>query len=174
MNKLVAASASWLDNTLFSRHSTLNEGFRPHLYDRFCDFDDRKVVQRCLQMDDAGAVMVWVSIFCATAGQIPRPALRTSTQRVSWMFFPFVASNVVVQETPSEVSWTAVVSWFKQRRNISRWELRPPLSIGKDHLPVAYFAASRLDRELPDSLQNHGEPFSSRSVNTSPVFVTAP
>src|ERR1039457_814982 len=43
---------------------------------------------------------------------------------------------------------------FSDRRNAK--ELRPPLGVGKDHLPIAYFAASRLDRELPDSLQNNG------------------
>src|SRR5208337_4441308 len=31
--------------------------------------------------------------------------------------------------------------------------------VGKDHFPFAYFAASRLYRELPDSLQNNGRAF---------------
>ena len=33
------------------------------------------------------------------------------------------------------------------------------MGFGKGHLPVAYFAASRLDRELPDSLKNNGRAF---------------
>ena len=54
-----------------------------------------------------------------------------------------------------EVSWTVVLVGFKQRRNIPYGELRPPLGVGKDHLPVACFAASSLDGELPDSLQDN-------------------
>src|SRR5664280_1976416 len=48
---------------------------------------------------------------------------------------------------------------FQQRRGTSRGKLRPPLGVGKDHLPIAYFAASRLDRELADSLKNNGRAF---------------
>ena len=46
-----------------------------------------------------------------------------------------------------------------QRRDIPNGQLRPPLGFGKDQLPVAYFAASRLDGELPDSLQDNGRAF---------------
>src|SRR5664280_3800710 len=48
---------------------------------------------------------------------------------------------------------------FQQRRGTSRGKLRPPLGVGKDHLPIAYFAASRLDRELADSLKNNWRAF---------------
>src|SRR6516164_2250557 len=37
--------------------------------------------------------------------------------------------------------------------------LRPPSGVGKDHLPVAHFAASGLDWKLPDSLEHDGRAF---------------
>src|SRR5215469_11278666 len=80
----------------------------------------------------------------------------------------FMASSLIpllplsgkAQETSGEKSPGRL--WLigsKQRRNSPAGELRPPLGSGKDHLPVAYLAASRLDGELPDSLQNNGRAF---------------
>src|SRR5271157_738560 len=163
MNRLVAASASvgWT-NTLFSRHSTLNEG----LPAATCTTGS----PTSMTVRWFNAVFRWtmrvrslvsVSIFCATAGtSTAASTTNINTTRFIDCFFPFGRPNVVRpgDSLRSLLGGCGLVG-FQQRRNISHRELRPPLGVGKDHFPVAYFAASRLDRELPDSLQNHGRAF---------------
>src|SRR5208283_5024275 len=111
MNRLVAASASvgWT-KTLFSRHSTLNVGLP---------------AATCTTGSPTSMTVRWLSAvfrwtmrvghwfrFQSSAqqpGQIARPALRTSTQRVSWIVSSFLWYQMLyIQETPSEVSWTVV------------------------------------------------------------------
>src|SRR5208283_4626919 len=163
MNRLVAASASvgWT-NTLFSRHSTLNVG----LPAATCTTGS----PTSMTVRWFNAVFRWtmrvrslvsVSIFCATAGTTTAASTANiNTTRFMDRFFPFLGPNVVRpgDSLRSLLDGCGLVG-FQQWRNSSRRELRPPLGVGKDHLPVAYFAASRLDRELPDSLQNHGRAF---------------
>src|SRR5271157_1342990 len=163
MNKLVAASASvGCTKTLFSRHSTLNEG----LPAATCTTGS----PTSMTVRWFNAVFRWtmrvrslvsVSIFCATAGTTTAASTTNiNTTRFIDRFFPFVGPNVVRpgDSLRSLLGGCGLVG-FQQRRNISHRELRPPLGVGKDHLPVAHFAASRLDRELPDSLQNYGRAF---------------
>src|SRR5271165_4369413 len=163
MNKLVAASASvgWT-KTLFSRHSTLNVG----LPAATCTTGS----PTSMTVRWFNAVFRWtmrvrslvsVSIFCATAGTTTAASTTNiNTTRFMDRFFPFVGPNVVRpgDSLRSLLDGCGLV-WFQQWRNSSRRELRPPLGVGKDHFPVAYFAASRLDRELPDSLQYNRRAF---------------
>src|SRR5271157_4838545 len=162
MKRFVAASASvgWT-KTLFSRHSTLNEG----LPAATCTTDSpTSMTVRWLS-----AVFRWtmrvrslvsVSIFCATAGtnSAASTANVNTTRLMDWFFLPLVPNVVRPGDSLRSLLDGCGLVGF-QRRNISHRELRPPLGFGKDRLPVAYFAASRLDRELPDSLQNNWRAF---------------
>src|ERR1039458_4561161 len=101
--------------------------------------------------------LIWVSIFCATAGTTAAAStanINTTRlmDRFSFRWSECCTSRRLPPKSPGRL-WLV---GFKQRRDIPTGELRPPLGVGKDHLPVAYFAAPRLDRELPDSLQNNG------------------
>src|SRR5271166_2821061 len=162
MNKLVAASTSvgWT-KTLFSRHSTLNEG----LPAATCTTGS----PTSMTVRWFNAVFRWtmrvrslvsVSIFCATAGtnSAASTANINTTRLMDRFFLPLVPSVVHPGDSLRSLLGGCGLVGF-QRRNISHRELRPPLGFGKDHLPVAYFAASRLDRELPDSLQHDGRAF---------------
>src|SRR5271157_2456907 len=162
MNKLVAASASvgWT-KTLFSRHSTLNVGL-PAATSTTGSATSMTVrwfnaVFRWMMRVRS---LVSVSIFCATAGisTAASSANINTTRLMACLFLPLVQCCTSRRLPPKSPGRLWLVG-FKQRRNISLRELRPPLGFGKDQLPVAYFAASRLDRELPDSLQNNGRAF---------------
>src|SRR5271166_6582134 len=159
MNRLVVASASvGCTNTLFSLHSTLNVG----LPAATCTTGSPtsmtvrwfNAVFRCTMRVRS---LVWVSIFCATAGTntAASTANINTTRLMACLFLPLVQCCTYRRLPPKSPGRLWLVG-FKQRRDIPTGELRPPLGVGKDHLPVAYFAASRLDRELPDSLQNNG------------------
>src|SRR5271166_3434845 len=162
MNRLVVASASvGCTNTLFSLHSTLNVG----LPAATCTTGSPtsmtvrwfNAVFRCTMRVRS---LVWVSIFCATAGTntAASTANINTTRLMACLFLPLVQCCTSRRLPPKSPGRLWLVG-FKQRRDIPTGELRPPLGVGKDHLPVAYFAASRLDRELPDSLQNNGRAF---------------
>src|SRR5665811_1605267 len=109
MNKLVAASASvgWT-NTLFSRHSTLNVG----LPAATCTTGSPtsmtvrwfNAVFRCTMRVRS---LVWVSIFCATAGTntAASTANINTTRLMACSFLPLVRM-LYVQETSEGVSWT--------------------------------------------------------------------
>src|SRR5271165_4177812 len=159
MNKLVAASASvGCTNTLFSRHSTLKEG----LPAATCTTGSPtsmtvrwfNAVFRCTMRVRS---LVSVSIFCATAGisTAASTANINTTRLMVCLFLPLFQCCTSRRLPPKSPGRLWLVG-FKQRRDTPTGELGPPLGVGKDHLPVAYFAASRLDRELPDSLQNNG------------------
>src|ERR1022692_4301302 len=162
MNKLVAASASvgWT-NTLFSRHSTLNEG----LPAATCTTGSPtsmtvrwlSAVFRCTIRVRS---LVSVPIFCATAGTTAAAStanINTTRlmDRFSFRWSECCTSRRLPLKSPGRL-WLV---GFKQRRDTPTGELGPPLGVGKDHLPVAYFAASRLDRELADSIENNGRAF---------------
>src|SRR5271166_3695216 len=162
MNKLVAASTSvgWT-KTLFSRHSTLNEG----LPAATCTTGS----PTSMTVRWFNAVFRWtmrvrslvsVSIFCATAGisTAASSANINTTRLMACLFLPLVQCCTSGRLPPKSPGRLWLVG-FQQRRDTSRGKLRPPLGVGKDHLPVAYFAASRLDRELSDSLQYNGRAF---------------
>src|SRR5271157_1060370 len=162
MNRLVAASASvgWT-NTLFSRHSTLNVG----LPAATCTTGSPtsmtvrwfNAVFRCTMRVRS---LVSVSIFCATAGisTAASTANINTTRLMVCLFLPLFQCCTSRRLPPKSPGRLWLVG-FKQRRNIPRGELGPPLGVGKNHFPVAYFAASRLDRELADSLQYNGRAF---------------
>src|SRR5664280_1830473 len=162
MNKLVAASASvgWT-KTLFSRHSTLNAG----LPAATCTTGSpTSMTVRWLS-----AVFRWtmrvrslvsISIFCAIAGTTAAASTANiNTTRLMACLFLSLVQCCTSRRLPPKSPGRLWLVGFKQRRVISLREVRPPLGVGKDHLPVAYFAASRLDRELADSLQNDGRAF---------------
>src|SRR5271166_977779 len=162
MNRLVAASASvgWT-NTLFSRHSTLNVG----LPAAACTTGS----PTSMTVRWFNAVFRWtmrvrslvsVSIFCATAGisTAASSANINTTRLMACLFLPLVQCCTSGRLPPKSPGRLWLVG-FQQRRDTSCGKLRPPLGVGKDHLPVAYFAASRLDRELLDSLQYNGRAF---------------
>src|SRR5664280_1894214 len=162
MNRLVAASASvgWT-NTLFSRHSTLNVG----LPAATCTTGSPtsmtvrwfNAVFRCTMRVRS---LVSVSIFCATAGtNTAASTANINTTRLMDRFSFRWSECCTSRRLPPKSPGRLWLVGFKQRRDIPTRKLRPPLGVGKDHLPVAYFAASRLDRELPDSLQNDGRAF---------------
>src|SRR5664280_2882664 len=162
MNKLVAASASvgWT-KTLFSRHSTLNAG----LPAATCTTGSPtsmtvrwlSAVFRCTMRVRS---LVWVSIICATAGiTTAASTANINTTRLMACLFLSLVQCCTSRRLPPKSPGRLWLVGFKQRRDIPTRKLRPPLGVGKDHLPVAYFAASRLDRELPDSLQNDGRAF---------------
>src|SRR5271169_2241823 len=162
MNRLVAASASvgWT-NTLFSRHSTLNVG----LPAATCTTGSPtsmtvrwfNAVFRCTIRVRS---LVSVSIFCATAGISTAASIANvnTTRLMACLFLP-LSECCTSRRLPPKSPGRLWLVGFQQRRGTSRGKLRPPSGFGKDHLPVAYFAASRLDRELPDSLQNDGRAF---------------
>src|SRR5664280_2333883 len=162
MNKLVAASASvgWT-KTLFSRHSTLNAG----LPAATCTTGSPtsmtvrwlSAVFRCTMRVRS---LVWVSIICATAGiTTAASTANINTTRLMACLFLSLVQCCTSRRLPPKSPGRLWLVGFQQRRDISRWELRPPLGVGKDHLPIAYFAASRLDRELADSLKNNWRAF---------------
>src|SRR5664280_2266900 len=162
MNKLVAASASvgWT-KTLFSRHSTLNAG----LPAATCTTGSPtsmtvrwlSAVFRCTMRVRS---LVWVSIICATAGiTTAASTANINTTRLMACLFLSLVQCCTSRRLPPKSPGRLWLVGFQQRRGTSRRELRPPLSVGKDHLPVAYLAASRLDRELPDSLKYNGRAF---------------
>src|SRR5208337_918567 len=162
MNRLVAASASvgWT-NTLFSRHSTLNVG----LPAATCTTGSPtsmtvrwfNAVFRCTMRVRS---LVSVSIFCATAGiSTAASTANINTTRLMDRFSFRWSECCTSRRLPPKSPGRLWLVGFKQRRDTPTGELRPPLGVGKDHLPVAYFAASRFDRELPDSLQNNGRAF---------------
>src|SRR5271166_2366833 len=104
--------------------------------------------------------LVSVSIFCATAGiSTAASTANINTTRLMVCLFLPLFQCCTSRRLPLKSPGRLWLVGFKQRRNIPRGELRPPLGFGKDQLPIAYFAASRLDRELPDSLQNNGRAF---------------
>src|SRR5271157_1619522 len=163
MKRFVAASASvGCTNTLFSRHSTLNVG----LPAATCTTGSpTSMTVRWLS-----AVFRWtmrvrslvsVSIFCATPGTNSAASIANinTTRLMDSFFLPLVPNVVHPGDSLRSLLDGCGLVGFQQRRNISWGELRPPLGVGKDHLPVAYFAASRLDRELPHSLKNNGRVF---------------
>src|SRR5664279_500433 len=162
MNKLVAASTSvgWT-NTLFSRHSTLNVG----LPAATCTTGSPTSMtvrwfNAVFRWTMRVRSLVWVSIFCATAGiTTAASTANINTTRLMACLFLSLVQCCTSRRLPPKSPGRLCLVGFKQRRDIPTGELRPPLGVGKDHLPVAYFAASRLDRELPDSLQYNGQAF---------------
>src|SRR5271165_2128862 len=162
MNRLVAASASvgWT-NTLFSRHSTLNVGLPAATCTTVSPTSMTvrwfNAVFRCTMRVRS---LVSVSIFCATAGisTAASTANINTTRLMVCLFLPLFQCCTSRRLPPKSPGRLWLVG-FKQRRNIPGGELRPPLGVGKDHFPIAYFAASRLDRELPHSLKNNGRAF---------------
>src|SRR5271166_1116444 len=104
--------------------------------------------------------LVSVSIFCATAGisTAASTANINTTRLMVCLFLPLFQCCTSRRLPPKSPGRLWLVG-FKQRRNIPGGELRPPLGVGKNHFPAPYFAASRLDRELSDSLQNNGRAF---------------
>src|SRR5271157_1223918 len=124
MNKLVAASASvgWT-KTLFSRHSILNEGL-PAATCRTGSPTSMTVrwFNAVLRWTMRVRSLVSVSIFCATAGTntAASTANINTTRLMACLFLPLVRM-LYVQETPSEVSWTVVVSWVQAAARHSYW-----------------------------------------------------
>src|SRR5208337_3263484 len=85
-----------------------------HLYDRFADFDDRKVVQRRLQMHDAGAVTGFgFNLLRNSRDKYRRQQCEHQHNASHGLFVPSFSPMLYVRETPSEVSWTVVVSWVQ-------------------------------------------------------------
>lgn len=54
-----------------------------------------------------------------------------------------------------EVSWRLGLIDVSQRRRTPAWKLRPLLGFREDHLPIAYFAATRPDGKWPNPLADH-------------------
>src|SRR5271157_710669 len=125
MNRLVVASASvGCTNTLFSLHSTLNVG----LPAATCTTGSPtsmtvrwfNAVFRCTMRVRS---LVWVSIFCATAGiSTAASTANINTTRLMACLFLSLVRMLYVQETPSEVSWTVVVSWVQAAARHFLWE----------------------------------------------------
>src|ERR1035438_1330431 len=104
--------------------------------------------------------LVWVSIFWATAGiSTAASTANINTTRLMDRFSFRWSECCTSRRLPPKSPGRLWLVGFKQRRDTPTGELGPPLGVGKDHFPVAYFAASRLDRELADSLQHNGRAF---------------
>src|SRR5271166_3437704 len=95
-----------------------------HLHHRFAHFDDCQVVECGLQMDDAGAVTGFGFDLLRNSRHKYRGQHCEHQHNASHgSFFLPLVRMLYVQETPSEVSWTVVVSWVQAAVRHSYWEV---------------------------------------------------
>src|SRR5271157_2005288 len=111
MNRLVAASASvgWT-KTLFSRHSTLNDGLPAATCTTGSPISMTvRWLSAVFRWTMRVRSLVSVSIFCATAGtNSAASTANINTTRLMDRFSFLWYQMLYIQETPSEVSWTVV------------------------------------------------------------------